>query len=222
MEWKKPVAIIVLIVAFGFMVNSYVKHYQGAEIYEAANRGFSLLTKGFNVTLRAESIDGKTIEGTLISVQGSTITILSHGEIVTIGGPSATKEDIKAKFLTLHYRGKVYVYELLPPVYGNMKDVIANLTVDAYSERFSGIIYVKGHISPIELGTLKYQADYLSYGSLTINHVSSEGAILTANMVPLSFLKGGLSNYTVYMYGTLYVNSEERNLPLKVLEVRSG
>ncbi|ASJ09996.1 hypothetical protein A3L12_01120 [Thermococcus sp. P6] len=222
MDWKKPVAVILLMVALGFIINDQVKHYQGAEIYEAANRAYSLLRKGFNVTLEVESVDGERMEGTLISVRGSTITVLSNGRIVTIGGPEATEEDVRARFIGINYSGKVYVYKLIPPLRGKLGDIVDNLTVEAHSERFSGILYIDGRVSPIELGELKYRADYLTYGSITIEHMTSEGAVITANMVPIQFLKESLSDHTVYMYGTLYVNSEERNLPLELLEVRSG
>jgi hypothetical protein len=120
----------------------------------------------------------------------------------------------------VNYSGKVYVYEL-PPRLGRMDDILDNLTVEAYSERFSGMVYIEGNISPIELGMLKYRADYLSYGSVTINQVSENGAVISTNMVPIEFLRQYLGGYRVYIYGILYVNSEERNLPLELVEVRT-
>ncbi len=221
MERRNLILIILIIAALGVLINHYVQHYQGGEIYEAANHAYGLLVKGFNVTITVETVDGETVTGTLLSVQGSTINIISEGNVLSVGGPSATKEDLKAKLITVDYHGKVYVYEL-PPQLGEIGGIIDNLTVDAYSERFSGIIYIEGEITPIQLGMLKYKADYLSYGSVTINQIGSEGAIISTNMVPIEFLKGHLGGYRVYMYGILYVNSEERNLPLELIEVRAG
>ncbi|AFL94712.1 hypothetical protein CL1_0504 [Thermococcus cleftensis] len=220
MDRRKVFAVIALMAIFGLAFNYYTQHYQGGEIYEAANHAFGLLTRGFNVTITVETVDGETVRGTLLSVQGSTIKIVSNGKVLSIGGPSATKEDLRAKLIKIDYHGKVYVYEL-PPRLGTMGEIIDNITVDAYSERFSGIIYIEGDISPIKLGMLKYRADYLSYGSVTINQVSSNGAVISTNMVPVEFLKEYLGDYRVYMYGILYVNSEERNLPLKLVEVRA-
>jgi len=221
MERKKIILVIVVIAALGILINHYVQHYQGGEIYEAANHAYGLLVKGFNVTVTVETVDGKTVTGTLLSVRGSTINIVVNGKVLSVGGPSATREDLKAKLIKLKYHGKVYVYEL-PPQLGNMGEIIEGLTVNAYSERFSGIIYIDGNITPIELGMLKYRADYLSYGSVTINQMSSRGAVISTNMVPLEFLRSHLGGYRVYMYGILYVNSEERNLPLELVEVRTG
>ncbi len=221
MEWRRVALIILIVAMFGFLLNQYVPHYQGGEVYEAANRAYGLLVKGFNVTITVETVDGKTITGTLLSVRGSTINIVVNGTVLSVGGPSATREDLRARLIRVHYRGKVYVYEL-PPRLGRMDEIADNLTVNAYSERFSGMVYIDGNITPIRLGMLKYKADYLSYGSVTINQVSSSGAIISTNMVPLEFLRGYLGNYSVYIYGVLYVNSEERNLPLKLVEVRTG
>ncbi|ASJ08687.1 hypothetical protein A3L11_05375 [Thermococcus siculi] len=221
MERRNLLLIIIIIAALGVTLNYYVQHYQGGEIYEAANHAYGLLVKGFNVTITVETIDGETVTGTLLSVQGSTINIVSDGKVLSVGGPSATKEDLKARLITIDYHGKVYVYEL-PPQLGEMGEIVDNLTVEAYSERFSGIIYIDGNITPIQLGMLKYKADYLSYGSVTINQMDSNGAIISTNMVPIEFLKEYLGDYRVYMYGILYVNSEERNLPLELVEVRAG
>ncbi|ANF22919.1 hypothetical protein [Thermococcus piezophilus] len=221
MDWRKVSAIVVVISLLGVAINHYIQHYQGGEIYEAANHAFGLLTKGFNVTVTVETVNGKTVQGTLLNVQGSTITIVSNGTVLSVGGPSATKEDLKAKLIRVDYSGKVYVYKL-PPQLGEMDDIINSLTVEAYSERFTGVIYIEGNVSPIELGMLKYKADYMTYGSVTINQISYNGAMITTNRVPISYLKAYLGDCRVYMYGILYVNSEERNLPLELLEVRAG
>ncbi|NJE01650.1 hypothetical protein [Thermococcus sp. JdF3] len=221
MDREKVLAAVVTVAILGLALNHYTQHYQGGEIYEAANHAFGLLTRGFNVTIIVETVEGETVTGTLLSVQGSTINIISNGKVLSVGGPSATKEDLRARLIKVDYRGKVYVYEL-PPRLGKLNGIIDNITVDAYSERFSGIIYIEGEISPIQLGMLKYRADYLSYGSVTINQVSGNGAVISTNMVPIEFLKESLGDYRVYLYGTLSVNSEERNLPLKLLEVRTG
>ncbi|AIF68705.1 hypothetical protein PAP_01315 [Palaeococcus pacificus DY20341] len=220
MNNKKAFALIVVIALLGIVVNSYLDHYQGGEIYEAANRGFSLLTQGFNVTVVIETVDGKTLEGELFSVDGSTIYIVKDGKRLTVGGPSATKEDIKAKHIEIKARGSVYTYEL-PPRSGKYRDVIKDLKVDAYSERFSGIIYVKGLTDPIMIGKLKYSVDYLTYGSIDVKQTFQDGVILTAGMVPIEILERYIGDKEVYMYGTLYVNSEERNLPLRVLGVKN-
>ncbi|WP_297421122.1 hypothetical protein [Thermococcus sp.] len=215
------ITLILLIAAAGVVLNYSTEHYKGGEIYEAANHAYGLLVKGFNVTITVKTVNGSIISGTLFSVQGSTIYIIKDGKVLSIGGPSSTMEEIKAEEIHISYKGKVYVYDL-PPQLGKLGDIIDNLKVPAYSERFGGTIYIEGNISPITLGMLKYKADYKSYGSLTINQMSSNGAIITANRVPLSFLKEYLSGYRVYMYGILYVNSNERNLNLKLLEVRTG
>ena len=215
------ITVILLIAVAGVALNYRTQHYKGGEIYEAANHAYGVLVKGFNVTVTVKTVDGSVINGTLFSVKGSTIYIIRNGEVLSVGGPSSTTEDIKAEEIHISYRGKVYVYDL-PPRLGKLGDIMDNLTVPAYSERFGGTIYIEGNISPITLGMLKYNADYKSYGSLTINQISSNGAIITANKVPLSFLKKYLDGYRVYMYGILYVNSDERNLNLKLLEVRTG
>jgi small nuclear ribonucleoprotein (snRNP)-like protein len=221
MERRNLLLVITVIAVLGVLINYYVQHYQGGEIYEAANHAYGLLVKGYNVTITLETVDGETVRGTLLSVQGSTINIVSDGKVLSVGGPSATKEDLRARLIKIDYHGKVYVYEL-PPRLGKMGDIIDDLEVNAYSERFSGIIYIDGNITPIRLGMLKYTADYLSYGSVTINQIDSNGAIISVNMVPLEFLREYLGDYKVYLYGLLYVNSEERNLPLKLVEVRTG
>ena len=215
------VTVILLIAVAGVALNYRTQHYKGGEIYEAANHAYGLLVRGFNVTVTVKTTDGEIINGTLFSVKGSTIYIIKDGEVLSVGGPSSTREEIRAEEIHIFYHGKVYVYDL-PPQLGKMGDILDNLTVPAYSERFGGTIYIEGNISPITLGMLKYRADYKSYGSLTINQISSNGAIITANKVPLSFLKEYLGEYRVYMYGILYVNSDERNLNLKLLEVRTG
>ncbi|KUJ99309.1 MAG: hypothetical protein PWP49_646 [Thermococcaceae archaeon] len=220
MENKNVFALIVVIAFLGFVVNYYTDHYRGGEIYEAANRGFTLLTQGFNVTVFVETVDGKTLEGELFSVSGSTIYIIKDGKTLAIGGPSATKEDIRAKHIEIKAKGSVYVYEL-PPRSGKCSEVIEQLKVDAYSERFSGIIFVKGLTDPIEIGKLKYNVDYLTYGSIDVKQSLQDGVILTAGMVPIEMLEKYIGDKEVYMYGTLYVNSEERNLPLRVLGVKT-
>lgn len=217
---KKVFTLVIVIAFIGFVVNYCTDHYQGGEIYEAANRGFTLLKQGFNVTVLVETVDGKTLEGELFSVSGSTIYIIKDGKTLAIGGPSATKEDIRAKHIEIKAKGSVYVYEL-PPKNGKCSEVIEQLKVDAYSERFSGIIFVKGLTDPIEIGKLKYNVDYLTYGSIDVKHSLQDGVILTAGMVPIEMLEKYIGDREVYMYGTLYVNSEERNLPLKVLEVKT-
>ena len=219
----KVVFIAVLALALvGFIINSTVQHYQGGEIYEAANRAYGLLVKGFNVTIIVETVDGKTIKGDLLSVRGSTISIIVNGTTLTVGGPEATREDVRAKLIRIEYHGKVFLYEV-PPMEGTGGEVFASLMPKErfYSARYSGKIYIEGNVSPIEIGKLKYRADYKTYGSITINHLDSNGAIITANMVPVQYLIEHLGNYTVYTYGLLYVNSEERNFPLRLLEVRT-
>jgi len=220
-KFKLIAAVIVGVALLGILLNSAVQHYQGGEIYESANHAYGLLVKGFNVTIVVETVDGKRIEGTLLSVRGSTISIVVNGTVYTVGGPEATKEDIKARLIRVIYRGKVYVYDV-PPREGPGSEVFSGLLPrDYYSVRYSGKVYIDGNITPIEIGKLKYLADYKTYGSITIDHLSSNGAIITANMVPVQYLVRYLGNYTVYTYGTLYVNSEERNLPLRLIEVRS-
>ncbi|NJE54971.1 hypothetical protein [Thermococcus sp. 21S9] len=218
----RHVAVILIGLAIiGFILNSQVQHYQGGEIYESANHAYGLLVKGFNVTVVVETVDGKTIKGNLLSVRGSTISIVVNGTTYTVGGPEATKEDIKAKLIRVIYHGKVYLYEVTP-LEGTGSEVFSKLLPPQYySVRYSGRIYIDGNITPIEIGKLKYLADYKTYGSITINHLSSNGAIITANMVPVQYLAKYLGNYTVYTYGLLYVNSDERNLPLRLVEVRS-
>ncbi|USS40915.1 hypothetical protein NF865_01450 [Thermococcus aggregans] len=220
MDSKKFFALIVAIASLGFVINYSIDHYQGGEIYEAANRGFDLLRQGFNVTVLVETVDGKTLEGELFSVSGSTIYIVKDGETLTVGGPSATKEDIRAKRIEIKARGKVYVYEL-PPKSGKCSEIVKQLRVDAYSERFSGLIFVKDFTDPIEIGRLKYNVDYLTYGSIDVKQSFPDGVILAAGMVPIELLEKYIGDREVYMYGTLYVNSEERNLPFKVLEVKT-
>ncbi|WP_456423788.1 hypothetical protein [Thermococcus sp.] len=220
MKHKKTIALIIMIAVAGTVLNLKVQHYQGGEIYESANKAYGLLVRGFNVTVIVETVDGKTIEGTLLSVRGSTISIVVNGTTYTVGGPEATKEDLKAKLIKIIYHGKVYLYEV-SPMEGKGSEVFAKLLPDQYySVRYSGKIYIEGGITPIELGKLKYLADYKTYGSITINHLGPNGAIITANMVPVQYLIKYLDNYTVYTYGLLYVNSNERNLPLKLIEVR--
>jgi len=217
---KKIFAIIIVIAFIGFVVNYSIDHYQGGEIYEAANEGFNLLQKGFNVTVLVKTVDGETLEGELFSVSGSTVYIIKDGKKLTIGGPSATKEDIKAKRLEIKANGYVYVYEL-PPKSGKCSEVIEGLKVDAYSQRFSGLIFVKGLTDPIEIGKLKYHVDYLTYGSIDVKQSLPDGVVLTAGMVPIEILGKYLGDREVYMYGTLHVNSDERNLPLTLLEVKT-
>ncbi len=217
------VTMILLIATGGVILNCYTQHYQGGEIYEAANRAYGLLVRGFNVTIHIETVEGKNLTGTLLSVRGSTITGVINGTPMTVGGPEASREDIKAKLIKVEYHGKVYLYEV-PPMNGTAREVFSSLIPKgkSYSARYSGRIYVDGNVSPILLGRLKYRADYLTYGSITINHISSHGAILTANMVPVQYLRDGLGNYRVFTYGILYVNSDGRNMPLKLLEVKAG
>jgi len=71
------------------------------------------------------------------------------------------------------------------------------------------------------MGKLKYSVDYLTYGSIDVKQTFQDGVILTAGMVPIEILERYIGDKEVYMYGTLYVNSEERNLPLRVLEVKN-
>jgi hypothetical protein len=40
-------------------------------------------------------------------------------------------------------------------------------------------------------------------------------------MVPIGMLEKYIGDKEIYLYGTLYVNSEERNLPFKLLEVKT-
>ena len=215
------IAIIIVLALIGLAINSHVQHYQGGEIYEAANLAYGLLVRGFNVTIIVETVDGKTIEGNLLSVRGSTISIVVNGTTYTVGGPEATREDIKAKLIKVIYHGKVYLYGV-DPIEGRGFEVFSKLIPKQYySVRYSGKIYIGDGITPIEIGKLKYQADYKTYGSITINHLGPNGAIITANMVPVQYLIEYLGNYTVYTYGLLYVNSDERNLPLKLVEVRN-
>ncbi|WP_297501757.1 hypothetical protein [Thermococcus sp.] len=223
MKTVKVVVLILIIAITGLGVNEAVQHYQGGEIYEAANKAYGLLVKGFNVTVQIETVGGKNLTGTLLSVRGSTITVVINGTPMTVGGPEATREEVKARLIKIEHHGRVYLYEV-PPMEGSGEKVFSSLIPKgkAYSIRFSGKIYVEGNVSPIAIGRLKYRADYLTYGSLTINQFSSRGAILTANMVPVQYLLSNLKGYRVFVYGILYVNSEERNMPLRVLEVRTG
>ena len=223
MKTVKVVILIIVIAFIGLGVNEAVQHYQGGEIYEAANKAYGLLVKGFNVTVHIETVNGKNLTGTLLSVRGSTITVVINGTPTTVGGPEATREDVKARLIKIEHHGRVYLYEV-PPMEGDGVRVFSFLIPKgkAYSVRFSGKIYVEGNLSPITIGKLKYKADYLTYGSLTINQFSSKGAILTANMVPVQYLLTDLRECRVFVYGILYVNSEERNMPLKVIEVRAG
>jgi len=215
----RVLATITALALLALLLNSLVPHFQGGEVYEAANLGQNLLTKGFNVTVRVETVEGRVIEGTLLSVRGSTLTIVVNGTTYTVGGPQATREDLKARRIELLYRGLVYVYSV-SPLEGKARDVFSTLIPEQYySVRYSGIIYLDCPISVTELGRLKYRADYLNYGSITINQLSSTGAIITANMVPVQYLMA--LDCPIYTYGTLYVNSEERNLPLRLLEVRA-
>ena len=221
MDTKRVVAIILVLAIIGLIINSTVQHYQGGEIYEAANKAYGLLVRGFNVTIHVVTVEGKNVTGTLLSVTGSTISITINGTTYTVGGPEAKTEDIKAKLIRVEYHGKVFLYEVQPRE-GTGKKVFSSLIPPQfYSVRYSGKIYISGRVDPIKIGKLKYKADYKTYGSITINHLDSNGAILTANMVPLQYLMEGLSNYTVYTYGILYVNSNERNMALKLIEVRS-
>ncbi|GAB6135902.1 phospholipase D-like domain-containing protein [Thermococcus henrietii] len=218
---RKYLIIIIALAIVGLVLNSHVQHYQGGEIYEAANHAYGLLVRGFNVTIVVKTVDGRTVNGTLLSVRGSTISIVTNGTTYTVGGPEATREDIKAKMIRVIYHGKVYLYEV-SPMEGKGKEVFSKLLPKQYySVRYSGKIYIGDAITPIQIGKLKYQADYKTYGSITINHLGPNGAIITANMVPVQYLLEYLGNYTVYTYGLLYVNSDERNLPLKLIEVRS-
>jgi len=223
MEIKTSHVAIILIglAMIGLIVNSHVQHYRGGEIYESANHAYGLLVRGFNVTIIVKTVDGKTIEGTLLSVRGSTISIVVNGTTLTVGGPEATREDIKAKLIKVIYHGKVYLYEV-DPMEGKGSEVFSKLIPSQYySVRYSGKIYIGDRITSIELGKLKYKADYKTYGSITIDHLGPNGAIITANRVPVQYLIEYLSNYTVYTYGLLYVNSDERNLPLRLIEVRT-
>jgi len=222
MDGKKAVAVVIALAVIGFIVNSSVSHYQGGEIYEAANKAYGLLVNGFKVNVHVVTVDGKNMTGTLLSVSGSTLTIIINGTSYTVGGPNARVEDIKAKLIQVEYKGKVFMYEV-PPKEGNGGEVFSSLIPSQfYSVRYSGKIYISGRINIITIGKLKYKADYKTYGSITINHIDSNGAILTANMVPVQYLKESLGNYTVFTYGILYVNSNKRNMPLKLIEVRSG
>nr|WP_048055863.1 hypothetical protein [Pyrococcus sp. ST04] len=224
MEKKvKIVALLVIIIGlFGVLLTIKVKHYQGGEIYEAANDAMNWLSKGFNVTVRVESVDGKILEGEVFAARGSTIIAIVNGSRVTIGGPSASKEEVKAKHIEVIVRGRVYVYEV-PPTEGEGFSAFGKYEkkgLGVYSERFSGTIYVE-NISLIDIGKLKYEADYTTFGSLTIKGIYGNNAILVANMVPIDILKEGLRGKRVFFYGLLIVNSEERTLPLKIVEVRS-
>ncbi len=221
MEYRKVAALIIIIGIAGFVINGEVHHYQGGEIYEAAIKAYGLLVRGFNVTVQVETVNGRHITGTLLNVRGSTISLVVNGTVLTVGGPEATRENLKAKLIKVEYHGKVFLYEV-PPLYGKGSDVFSKLLVESYSDRYSGNIYIDGNVSPIKIGMLKYQADYKTYGSITINAITSNGAVITASMVPVQYLQHYLSNYTVYAYGILYVNSNERNLPLKLLEVRNA
>ncbi|WP_456368995.1 hypothetical protein [Thermococcus sp.] len=217
------VAIIVILLAFvGLILNTLTTHYQGGEIYEAANRAYGLLTKGFNVTISVETTDGRHLRGNLISVKGSTIYLNVNNSILTVGGPQARKEDVKAGKIQVIYHGKVFLYEVAP-IEGRGFNVFSSLIPkEYYSVRYSGRIYINGNLTPIQLGKLKYMADYMTYGSVTINAIGARGAIITTNMVPVHYLLKALGEYEIYTYGILYVNSEERNMDLKLIEVRSG
>ncbi|ASJ15782.1 hypothetical protein A3L04_01190 [Thermococcus chitonophagus] len=217
---KLALMLVILMGIIGIVITKSVVHYQGGEIYEAANEIMNLLAKGFNVTVEVETVDGKIVKGEAFAAKGSEITIIVNGSRVTVGGPSATKEEIKAKVIRVIYHGKVYVYEF-PGTQGYGRDILRNfLTGKEYSVRFSGRIYIK-NISIIELGKLKYLADYMSYGSITINGIYGDSAIITANYVPVQLLEEELKNKEIFIYGILYVNSESRTLPLKIIEVRS-
>ncbi|CAB49017.1 TrmB family transcriptional regulator sugar-binding domain-containing protein [Pyrococcus abyssi] len=223
-KYRLVVILIILVGISGVIITKVSKHYQGGEIYEAANEAMNLLAEGFNVTIKVTSVDGRTITGELFAAKGSEIIIIVNGTKITVGGPSATKEDIKAKHIEVIHKGKVYVYEV-PGTKGDGWKTFSwyekYRTQDTYSMRFSGLIYIE-NISIIELGELKYSADYLTFGSVTIKGIYGNNAIIWANYVPIEILREYLKGKEVFYYGTLYVNSEKRNLPLKVLEVRSG
>lgn len=215
--------LIIALTIIGLIINSTVQHYQGGEIYEAANKAYGLLVRGFNVTVHVVTVDGKNITGTLLSVRGSTISITINGTTYTVGGPEATREDVRARLIRIEYHGKVFLYQV-PPMEGIGAEVFASLMPKGkfYSARYSGKIYIEGNVSPIQLGKLKYRADYKTYGSITINQLTSNGAVITASMVPVQYLRDGLKDCRVFTYGLLYVNSDERNMPLRVIEVRTG
>lgn len=216
---KRVYALIIIIAIIGAGINAYMDHYRGGEIYEAANQAYQLVRNGFNVTVTVEDVNGTIITGEMFSVYGSTIYIIHNGERVSIGGPSARLEDVKARHIEVHARGKVFVYEL-PPIEGPFNEAIKPYIVPSYSERFSGLIYVKGGFNAVDFGRLKYSVDYLTYGSIDIKQPLGDGVILSTGMVPLKILEEYLGDREVYMYGTLYVNSEEQNLDLRLIEVR--
>jgi len=182
----------------------------------------NLLSKGFNVSVEVITVDGRKISGEVFSAKGSEITIIVNGTKVSVGGPSATREEIKAKYIKVITRGKVYVYEV-PGTEDSGKPFFRYekyRTKDTYSMRFSGLIYIE-NISLIEVGKLKYSADYLTFGSITIKEIHGNNAIIWANYVPIEILEEHLKGKRVFYYGTLYVNSEKRTLPLRLIEVRA-
>ncbi|AEH25152.1 hypothetical protein [Pyrococcus yayanosii] len=220
MNIRRFIPLILTVALLGVLLNSLAVHYRGGEIYEAANEAMNLLVKGFNVTIEFTTPDERILRGELFAVRGSTIVVIINGTDYTLGGPEATKEDFRAKEIRVIARGKVYVYEV-PPTEGEAEEAFSRYLTEAYSERFSGLIYIEGNVTSIELGRLKYMADYKSYGSLTILQLGEGGAVISTNMVPIRFLMKGLAGHRVYFYGILYVNSEERTLPLKLIEVRT-
>lgn len=145
---------IVIIGIVGVAITLSVKHYQGGEIYEASNDAMNYLVRGFNVTIKVETVDGKIISGELFSAQGSTITIIVNGTRVTVGGPAATKENFRAKHIEVIKRGKVYVYEVPGTEGEGYEEFSKYIKEETYSERFSGTIYVE-NISIIEIGKLQ-------------------------------------------------------------------
>ncbi|WP_048055369.1 TrmB family transcriptional regulator sugar-binding domain-containing protein [Pyrococcus sp. NA2] len=220
MNKYKLVVIGIIFIAFGgIALTKVAKHYEGGEIYEAANEAMNLLGKGFNVTVRVVTVDGRTIEGEVFAAKGSQITIIVNGTKISVGGPSATREDVRAKHVDVIVRGKVYVYEI-PGMEEGFEKFESYWTNDTYSMRFSGLIYIE-NISFIELGKLKYSADYLSFGSITINEIHEDNAVIWASHVPIQILESHLRGKKVFYYGTLYVNSERRTLPFRLIGVRN-
>ena len=217
---KRKVIVLILVIAlFGLAGSYYVDHFQGGEIYEASN-SFSMVEEGFNVNLTVETVDGEVIDGELYFKDGSTLGIISNGERISIGGSLAEKEDKKAEKIEVDVKGKVYEYKV-PKDSGKLEEIIAKMSSDSYSQRFSGTIYIENSTNIGVLGSLKYEVDELHFGEVGIEDISPDGAVLSLKMVPLNVLKENIGQKSVLLHGDLYVNSEERTLNYEILEVRT-
>lgn len=217
---KKIFLVLVVIVLVGGLVNYYTDHYQGGEIYEATQKSY-LVERGFKVTVSIKTVDNETIKGELYTSEGSSLIIIINNSRISVGGPSATNEDVRAKKIDVLVKGKVFKYDL-PFFTGKFENILEKLKdEDAYSERFTGTIYLNDHLNGTAFAELKYNMDFLTYGSISLEESYSEGMILNANMIPIELLEKYLSNKEGTMYGNLHVNSEKDYFPFKLREVNT-